>query len=64
MVYSGAWGNWFMKKTRSPKSRDTVPLKFYVRFKGLNTYLAEASREESQEIPLASWNSNIVLKNI
>jgi hypothetical protein len=24
--YSGAGGNWFMKKTRSKKSRDTVPL--------------------------------------
>ncbi len=26
MVYSGLGGNWFMKKTRSKKSRDTVPL--------------------------------------
>ncbi len=26
MVYSGAWGKLFMKKTRSQKSRDTVPL--------------------------------------
>ncbi len=29
MEYSGAGGNWFMKKTRSKKSRDTVPLKTY-----------------------------------
>ncbi len=27
MVYSDAWGNWFMKKTRSRKSCDTVPLR-------------------------------------
>ncbi len=27
MEYSGAGGNWFMKKTRSKKSRDTVPLR-------------------------------------
>ncbi len=27
MGYSGAGGNWFMKKTRSKKSCDTVPLK-------------------------------------
>ncbi len=27
MEYSGAGGNWFMKRTRSKKSRDTVPLK-------------------------------------
>ncbi len=26
MEYSGAGGNWFIKKTRSKKSRDTVPL--------------------------------------
>jgi hypothetical protein len=26
MESSGAGGNWFMKKTRSKKSRDTVPL--------------------------------------
>ncbi len=26
MGYSGAGGNWLMKKTRSKKSRDTVPL--------------------------------------
>ncbi len=26
MEYSGAGGNWFMKRTRSKKSRDTVPL--------------------------------------
>ncbi len=26
MGYSGAWGNWFMKKTWSRKSRSTVPL--------------------------------------
>ncbi len=27
MVYSEAWENFFMKKTRSRKSRDTVPLR-------------------------------------
>ncbi len=26
MLFSGAWGRWFMKKTWSKKSRDTVPL--------------------------------------
>ena len=26
MLFSGAWGRWFMKKTWSNKSRDTVPL--------------------------------------
>ncbi len=26
----GLWGNWFMKKTRSKKSRDTVPLNQYI----------------------------------
>ncbi len=36
MEYSGAGGNWFMKKTRSEKSRDTVPLK------GLSYQIREA----------------------
>ncbi len=27
MLLSGAWGRWFMKKTWSKKSRDTVPLR-------------------------------------
>ncbi len=30
MEYSGAGGNWFMKRTRSKKSRDTVPLSFNI----------------------------------
>ncbi len=29
MVYLGAWGNWFMKKTRSRQSRVTVSLKVH-----------------------------------
>ncbi len=28
MLLSAAWGNWFMKKTWSKKSRDTFPLRF------------------------------------
>jgi hypothetical protein len=30
MEYSGAWGNCHVKKTRSSKSRDTVPLKMHI----------------------------------
>jgi hypothetical protein len=29
MVYSGAWGKLIHEKTRSKKSRDTVPLKVH-----------------------------------
>ncbi len=32
MVYSGAWGNWFMKKTWSWKSRGIVPLTIGAKF--------------------------------
>jgi hypothetical protein len=35
MGYSGAGGNWFMKKARSKKSRDTVPLSYVPRDAGI-----------------------------
>jgi hypothetical protein len=50
----GRGGNWFMKKTRSKKSRDTVPLSHY-RYT-INWKLERASKRSMSRIRLAiSW---------
>ncbi len=44
--YSGAGGNWFMKRTRSKKSRDTVPLRLLTMFPKLNLPLLNQNRDD------------------
>ncbi len=47
MEYSGAGGNWFMKRTRSKKSRDTVPLMVAYKSKRHHTFFGTVERRYS-----------------
>ncbi len=53
MEYSGAGGNWFMKKTRGKKSRDTVPLS------GIFTEVSGHKLESSHTIVVV-WFSTLI----
>ena len=58
MLFSGAWGRWFMKKTWSKKSRDTVPLMSYTHI-GFRSLLGHRLCLRSSIHPALTFINNI-----